>query len=148
MPLRGGRGYVHTFVCSDGAGGLQLLRWRVTQYPEPRFQHHGGLFAAGVRPPAVPAAQLRSLQNPAPKRLTIALLNIFLGWTVVGWLVAMVMAVKKPEVTLPDGEESGYFDSELLVRGFSIVPCPKCGEKVRDDAVKCKHCGTSLTPAT
>jgi hypothetical protein len=89
-----------------------------------------------------------AFRSRQPKRLTIALLNIFLGWTVVGWIAALVMAVKKPEPVLPDGEESGYFDSELLVRGFSIIPCPKCGEKVRDDAVKCKHCGTSLTPAT
>jgi len=81
-----------------------------------------------------------------PKRLTIALLNVFLGWTVVGWIAAMVLAVKKQAPNLPDYEESGYFDSELLVRGFSIVPCPACGEKVKDDAVKCKHCGATLTP--
>lgn len=82
-----------------------------------------------------------------PKRLTIVLVNVFLGWTVLGWVAALVMAAKKPEVVLPDGEESGYFDSELLVRGFSLANCPACGEKVKEDAVKCKHCGASLTPA-
>lgn len=83
-----------------------------------------------------------------PKRLKITLLNIFLGWTLVGWVAALVMAVTKPEVPGPDGEESGYFDSELLVRGFAPGNCPQCGEKVKADAVKCKHCGADLTTPT
>lgn len=87
-----------------------------------------------------------------PNRLLIVLLNVFLGWTVIGWVAALVLAVRKPAVPSPkqgvqEEEESGYFDSELLVRGFAMMNCPACGEKVKDDAIKCRHCGAGLTPA-
>jgi hypothetical protein len=40
---------------------------------------------------------------------SIALINVFLGWTLVGWIVALVMALQKEEpqvVVVPRGQQA------------------------------------------
>ena len=32
----------------------------------------------------------------------------------------------------------------LYVKVNKLVTCPKCGKKVDDEAIVCKHCGTTL----
>jgi hypothetical protein len=63
--------------------------------------------------------------------LAIFLLNLLLGWTVLGWIVALVWAA-------------------TAVRGAgateALRTCPYCAEAIQSEAVKCKHCGSALAP--
>jgi len=61
--------------------------------------------------------------------LAIFALNLLLGWTVLGWVLALVWsltAVAKPP--RPDRRK--------------MRPCPQCAETILADARKCKHCGS------
>jgi hypothetical protein len=62
----------------------------------------------------------------------IMLLNLLLGWTLVGWVVALVWAVAKEKEGDPTPE--------------THVQCPDCAELVRKEARVCKHCGARLKP--
>jgi hypothetical protein len=66
----------------------------------------------------------------------IFLLNLFLGWTVLGWLAALIWSatgnIAKPAPGAPTPE--------------THVRCPECRELVLHDARKCKHCGCALIP--
>lgn len=69
----------------------------------------------------------------------ILLLNLLLGWTLLGWVVAMVWAVTAVHKA-PSGSGGEVATPRTHVR------CPDCRELVRWDASKCKHCGTALKP--
>jgi hypothetical protein len=64
-----------------------------------------------------------------PHRGAIAIVNLFLGWTLLGWVVAAAWAVMHPRPSA---------DSR---------PCPFCDEDIRAAASKCKHCGSVVEPA-
>ncbi len=76
-----------------------------------------------------------------PNAGAIAALNLFLGWSLIGWVIALVWAVKKPEpgVALksiaPVAEEPRK----------ETKTCPFCAEDILIKAIKCKHCGSDLT---
>jgi hypothetical protein len=63
-----------------------------------------------------------------PSATPIGVLNLFLGWTVVGWVVALVWAFMWP-TPIPSDDD---------------VTCPFCAERIKAQAIKCKHCGTDL----
>jgi predicted membrane channel-forming protein YqfA (hemolysin III family) len=80
-----------------------------------------------------------------PNLTSIALVNIFLGWSVVGWVGAMVWAYKIPEPV--DIRATAY----VPVSGAGIPTdtrpmktCPECAESILAAAVKCKHCGSAV----
>lgn len=77
---------------------------------------------------------------------SIAVLNLFLGWTIIGWVAALIWAFKKPEEAVvvsaaPAVEPVPVTDAQLK------KICPFCAEQVMAAAIKCKHCGSEL-PAT
>lgn len=53
-----------------------------------------------------------------------------LGWIGVVFVLVLPSLKRDPEAPHPD----------------THVRCPDCKELVRNDAVKCKHCGCSLVP--
>lgn len=68
-----------------------------------------------------------------PSTTGIGLLNLLLGWSGLGWLVALIWAASgKP------GESGPTPDTH--------VKCPDCAEPVLRDAKVCKHCGCKLIP--
>jgi hypothetical protein len=77
--------------------------------------------------------------NKHPNLYSVALLNIFLGWTIVGWVGAIVWAFNKPStvVVVTDHGTAGVSTS-------STKDCPYCAEKIQIAAIKCKHCGSML----
>lgn len=66
---------------------------------------------------------------------SIFLLNLFLGWTLVGWVVALVWAFAHdpmPRVVSAGGSAA------------SLKKCPQCAELILREAKKCKHCGSAV----
>ena len=68
---------------------------------------------------------------------TIFLLNLVLGWTIVGWVVALIWAVgprerKRGRSRLPWSRDAGR------------KPCPSCGRSLRKETRQCRHCGYTL----
>jgi hypothetical protein len=68
-------------------------------------------------------------------RGAIFVLNLLLGWTLVGWVVALVWAVSQPhQVTLAGTEGAGR------------LPCPYCAEPIMRAATVCRFCNRALEP--
>jgi len=63
---------------------------------------------------------------------TIFLLNVFLGWTVVGWIVALVWACTPDALPVP-----------VLV-GASVCYCNRCGKPQFVGGRYCSGCGSSF----
>lgn len=70
----------------------------------------------------------------------IALLNLFLGWTLIGWVAALIWSAQVPrDVAIHTERRDEYRTSQ------DTKTCPYCAETVKAAALKCKHCGSSLT---
>ncbi len=67
----------------------------------------------------------------------IFVLDLLLGWTLLGWVVAMVWAVSGTDDKTADEPSSR-----------THVRCPDCRELVLKQARVCKHCGCRLVPQT
>jgi len=71
--------------------------------------------------------------------LGIAMLNLFAGWTVVGWIIAIIWAVTRPATPQPQvsvftGQQSPEASAACLKCGFLVRSgmdfCPKCGGQI------------------
>ena len=66
--------------------------------------------------------------------LGVFLVNFFLGWTVIGWVIALVWALSQPRVFVVP---AAYVPTAALL-------CPKCGVPFAPGAQFCSHCGASV----
>jgi Superinfection immunity protein/zinc-ribbon domain len=97
-----------------------------------------------------------------PNKGIICVINVFLGWTFIGWVVALAWACKAKvpvtrEVkvnlgltTTPDNPIAASMYStpsapSALANPESVAFCPSCGDKAPPDARFCKACGANLT---
>lgn len=71
----------------------------------------------------------------------VLVINLFLGWTLVGWVVALAWAF-----TLSSGNEPNQAPVVATDPG-PIKRCPFCAEDIKLDAIVCKHCGRDLPKA-
>ncbi len=63
---------------------------------------------------------------------TLFVVNLLFGWTVIGWVVALMWA-------MADGERRTY-----KLNSSGRVPCPSCGHSLRKEARRCRYCGYTL----
>lgn len=65
---------------------------------------------------------------------TVFVLNLFLGWTLVGWVVAFAIAASAVKRAAPGAAPA-------------LRPCPHCAEMIQPAAKVCRFCGRGVAPA-
>lgn len=82
---------------------------------------------------------------------SVFVINLFLGWTFIGWVVAMAMAVSQAETkksgTVGQLDISNEKPRSTVVT-TDIRQCPFCAEDIKKAAVVCKHCGRDVEPVS
>ena len=72
----------------------------------------------------------------------ILALNFFLGWTLVGWVVALVWSVSSTAVVVLSASEPQRPSAAISAEDRRA--CPNCAEMIRPEARVCHFCGKEL----
>lgn len=66
---------------------------------------------------------------------SVFVINLLLGWTVIGWIIALAMAVKTktPQVV-------------VVTQATPLPACASCGTSLIPGQQFCSNCGTSRAP--
>ena len=86
-----------------------------------------------------------------PNRNSVLVINLFLGWTLIGWVVAMAMAVSQADAKKPSTVEQLDVSNEKptpATVATDLRHCPFCAEEIKKAAIVCKHCGRDVEPVS
>ncbi len=73
---------------------------------------------------------------------SVFVINLFFGWTVIGWVIALAMAANNPAPT----QVMQVTQRQPPRSAPTGRTCPFCAEEIQPAAVVCKHCGRDLPP--
>jgi hypothetical protein len=76
-----------------------------------------------------------------PSVLGIFLLNFFLGWSVIGWIIALVWALSRPQVVVV---APPYGSPEYSAAPPAALLCSRCGSPIAPGAAFCGRCGAPI----
>lgn len=83
-------------------------------------------------------ASRRNHRNMMP----IFLLNLFLGWTFIGWITAFIWSFSANTIE-DNSSNKPKNNQDHSESGYKL--CPYCAEEIKVEAVICKHCRSELT---
>ncbi len=69
-----------------------------------------------------------------PNKGSVAIINVFLGWTIAGWVIALAMAARSRQTPGPDLDR------------HPMRECPYCRSNIRADATVCPYCQRESEP--
>lgn len=78
-----------------------------------------------------------------PDLSSIAAVNILLGWSLIGWVVALAWALKTTgtaQVVINNTASDAKISSPDKYR-----QCPFCAESILAAAIKCRYCGSEIS---
>jgi hypothetical protein len=73
----------------------------------------------------------------------ILLLNFFLGWSVIGWIIALVWALSRPPVVVVAAPGYGPGLSYTAAPPAALL-CSRCGTPIAPGASFCGRCGAPV----
>lgn len=68
--------------------------------------------------------------------LAVGVLNLTLGWTLLGWIAALVWACMRTQTEPKPQWPAAPADMRT---------CPECAELIKREARRCKHCGSLIS---
>jgi hypothetical protein len=71
--------------------------------------------------------------------LGVFLLNFFLGWSVIAWIIALVWALSRPPVVVVQGYPPAYAPPAA-----AATLCSRCGVPLAPGTSFCGNCGTHV----
>jgi len=80
-------------------------------------------------------------RRDVPNKGSVRIINLFLGWTLIGWVAALAMAMAgsgKASQTMTTRQGA------VLPTPSDVRPCPYCAEDIKKNAIVCKHCGRDV----
>ena len=81
----------------------------------------------------------------APNKNSVFVVNLFLGWTLVGWVVALAIAFGQTTPrTAAKPPTSNQTLTKAVATATDIRQCPFCAEDIKKAAIVCKHCGRDV----
>ncbi|MCE3262651.1 MAG: immunity holin family protein [Pseudoduganella sp.] len=124
---------------------LVAYSWAMGQTPPDGLNGFGKLVASSfflVAPALYFLPTFEAWKKNHTNLAAIALVNVLLGWSLIGWVVAIVWAFKRPEPA-ESSVEAPHAPS--VTPSHEKKSCPFCAEEVLIAAIKCKHCGSELS---
>ncbi len=77
-----------------------------------------------------------------PQSASVFVVNLFFGWTFIGWVIALAMAVAPKKEKYEINHEVGSIVTEQVMA--NTKQCPFCAEVIKRDAIICRFCNREL----